>query len=494
MTGIGSAGRGADDAYARFEEAGRSSGSIFSGLDRDTSTREVARRLAGQPRITASDVEGLIRDAADYGGVMRSEKQAIAGLLGDHHAKFDADARDALLRWLGPDAPALPPRPGPAPSTATTTAPTNPNAVRILATASGTSGALASRSSADSTRRPGFDADATLARVAAGQATLEQGARGTGVAEVQRALLDLDIDLGASGADGQFGPGMKAAVQRFQRSQGLPADGVIGRGTLDALERAAKPDPRANLGAPLVQGAVGPRAANRISDVKAVQERLATLGFYGGRINGRWDGALDKALRVFDAAAKGETSIAHGGREYRDAATLSPGEETERWLRAQNAPRWSRIGAGGTGWTNADRDGYSYSTSWLQETISRAGARFDRYIATHPGTPLMHTNDASTRTGGDNRDHDTHESGLSLDVSLGAGQLTFRHRDYDREATWAQVRAFLDDPSVTRVLFNDPELIRRADAIPAYAGRLQTADGHDHHLHVDIRPPARVDA
>ncbi len=68
-------------------------------------------------------------------------------------------------------------------------------------------------------------ASAVAARV------LKKGAHGPRVAKVQRKL--------GIPADGIFGRGTKAAVQRFQTAHGLTADGVVGPATLAALRRAA---------------------------------------------------------------------------------------------------------------------------------------------------------------------------------------------------------------------------------------------------------------
>jgi len=57
--------------------------------------------------------------------------------------------------------------------------------------------------------------------------TLRQGDKG-------EAVKDLQTLLGI-GADGDFGPGTKAAVIAFQRKKGLLADGIVGRGTWAAL-------------------------------------------------------------------------------------------------------------------------------------------------------------------------------------------------------------------------------------------------------------------
>ena len=60
---------------------------------------------------------------------------------------------------------------------------------------------------------------------------LKKGAHGPRMAKVQRKL--------GIPADGIFGRGTKAAVQRFQTANGLTADGVVGPATLAALRRAA---------------------------------------------------------------------------------------------------------------------------------------------------------------------------------------------------------------------------------------------------------------
>ncbi|HEY6817600.1 MAG TPA: N-acetylmuramidase domain-containing protein [Croceibacterium sp.] len=58
--------------------------------------------------------------------------------------------------------------------------------------------------------------------------TLRLGDKGPAVQELQNLL-------GIS-ADGDFGPGTKAAVLAFQKGKGLLADGIVGRGTWAALE------------------------------------------------------------------------------------------------------------------------------------------------------------------------------------------------------------------------------------------------------------------
>lgn len=65
---------------------------------------------------------------------------------------------------------------------------------------------------------------------------LRLGSRGSDVIRLQTALNALGYDCGA--ADGIFGVKTQAAVRRFQRARQLAVDGVAGRMTWAAIERA----------------------------------------------------------------------------------------------------------------------------------------------------------------------------------------------------------------------------------------------------------------
>lgn len=75
-----------------------------------------------------------------------------------------------------------------------------------------------------------------LESIARGRTTLRRGARGAAVDALQKALLLAGIEV-PGGADGVFGGGLEGALEAFQASAGLTADGVVGRATLTALER-----------------------------------------------------------------------------------------------------------------------------------------------------------------------------------------------------------------------------------------------------------------
>lgn len=64
-------------------------------------------------------------------------------------------------------------------------------------------------------------------------AVLRQGSKGGEVREVQRRLKMWGYYKGS--VDGVFGAGTRAAVIAFQKKNGLPADGVVGKATYKAL-------------------------------------------------------------------------------------------------------------------------------------------------------------------------------------------------------------------------------------------------------------------
>ncbi|HWX67424.1 MAG TPA: peptidoglycan-binding domain-containing protein [Rhodanobacter sp.] len=74
--------------------------------------------------------------------------------------------------------------------------------------------------------------------------SLHQGSHGEKITALQTDLATLgftDSHGRALHPDGDFGPGTKAAVEKFQRAHQLTPDGVAGPKTLDALQKAAHP-------------------------------------------------------------------------------------------------------------------------------------------------------------------------------------------------------------------------------------------------------------
>ena len=71
--------------------------------------------------------------------------------------------------------------------------------------------------------------------------TLRKGDEGPDVVTMQLALTELGYLNGA--ADGNFGTGTQTAVKKFQQDQGLDADGIAGKLTLEALYQKSSVTP-----------------------------------------------------------------------------------------------------------------------------------------------------------------------------------------------------------------------------------------------------------
>ena len=66
---------------------------------------------------------------------------------------------------------------------------------------------------------------------------LQMGSRGEEVRKLQQQLMDLGYYV-KGGADGDFGPGTRNAVEQFQRVQGIGTDGIVGNQTTLTLRTA----------------------------------------------------------------------------------------------------------------------------------------------------------------------------------------------------------------------------------------------------------------
>lgn len=232
---------------------------------------------------------------------------------------------------------------------------------------------------------------------------------------------------------------------------------------------------------------VGPGQANRSDDVRAVQTRMRDLGFDIG-VDGQFGGQTKNALQVYEAMLTGEddTSDLRG--------VLRPGSDLHRVMASDDAPRWTRMPNSGPGFRNADYDGYSYGSEHMAEMVREAGQSYhDNHLASNPDASVIELNDVSIRNGGDNRDHQTHEAGLDIDIRLprtdGQSGTQTNWRNFDRDAAYAMMEAFATNPKVTRILITDSRLLEMANEQP---WRDKVRDGgrtHRDHFHIDISPP-----
>lgn len=98
-------------------------------------------------------------------------------------------------------------------------------------------------------------------------------------------------------ADGVWGPDSAAALQRFQASHQLQMTGQLNQATAATLGL----DPAALLGTQqaALPPPVPPAETLRPSSVRAIQERLRSLGFYTGGVDGTWGQSTQSAVAQF---------------------------------------------------------------------------------------------------------------------------------------------------------------------------------------------------
>ena len=164
---------------------------------------------------------------------------------------------------------------------------------------------------------PAVTSAPTAAPDAAVTATLlKKGDRGEQVKSLQQNLILLGYLTGE--ADGQFGPATKAAVTAFQAASGLRADGQAGEKTLDAIASAVR----------AVSSAGTLRKGSRGDAVRALQQKLISLGYLSGSADGIFGDSTTRAVMAFQTAqslsadgAAGSATIAALNRAYQGGAT-----------------------------------------------------------------------------------------------------------------------------------------------------------------------------
>ena len=133
-----------------------------------------------------------------------------------------------------------------------------------------------------------------------GEPVLHQGASGAAVVELQKELAADGFSAGA--ADGVFGANTFAAVEKFQRAQGLSVDGVVGQQTWNALAHptnTAAPAPTSSAPSgsePTVQ------AGSRGAAVSTLQQLLTNAGYSTHGVDGVFGQNTLSALLSFQHA------------------------------------------------------------------------------------------------------------------------------------------------------------------------------------------------
>jgi hypothetical protein len=109
-------------------------------------------------------------------------------------------------------------------------------------------------------------------------AVLRSGDAGTGVRDLQHALLRAGFQLPVFGADGDYGEETAAAVRVLQRNAGLTVSGIYDAATAAALQRALGGPQEGDEDVPYFWGSV-PAGKGRITPISLPGGMFKSIGF-----------------------------------------------------------------------------------------------------------------------------------------------------------------------------------------------------------------------
>lgn len=152
------------------------------------------------------------------------------------------------------------------------------------------------------------------ASVAGTLGSLREGMNGAAVRTLQKDLKTLGFYNGS--VDGDYGQGTVGAVIAFQQSAGLKADGVAGKGTLNAIAAAlgggssgggasgskADPDVYGKTASSGGYKTISDTSKTNKSDVTALQSALSSTGYYHGSLDGDFGSGTTDAVRAYQKA------------------------------------------------------------------------------------------------------------------------------------------------------------------------------------------------
>ncbi|MBR6027771.1 MAG: peptidoglycan-binding protein [Clostridia bacterium] len=154
-------------------------------------------------------------------------------------------------------------------------------------------------------------------------ASLQMGSSGAEVRRLQQRLKDLKYYTGS--VDGDFGAGTKAAVEAFQRNNGLSVDGKAGpRTTAKLYSSSAKAAP---AGTATPRATATPKATtvprtdvylalgSTGNQVTTLQTRLIALGYLTGVADGSYGEATQAAVEAYQNRVKGLWADGKAGPE-----------------------------------------------------------------------------------------------------------------------------------------------------------------------------------
>eukprot|EP00051_Salpingoeca_urceolata_P012929 m.161350 g.161350 ORF g.161350 m.161350 type:complete len:1455 (+) comp17642_c0_seq1:5179-9543(+) len=272
-----------------------------------------------------------------------------------------------------------------------------------------------------------------------------------------------------------------------------------------------------------ITGSVGKGGDNNPTDVSVITTRLTELGYdctAQSWVRRSWDStnrkyfesATDKTyndqftglnycILLFQAVILGCSRIDPARCSGADGL-VSVNGNSHRWLVAANAPRWINLDLDATDYEIADEswDAYHHGPHWTQDAVIKAGRKYGAdYRA--DGAAKLSVNDVALVNGGGGSDakyneHRGHQAGHNFDARLPhkdgkLGGITYSDSRYDATAAEGMLRALWSTGNVASLLFNDATVCAKLndDGDPL----CKSSSGHDNHLHIDLKPPARTE-
>lgn len=167
---------------------------------------------------------------------------------------------------------------------------------------------------------------ASTASSVSSSSSLKKGDEGQDVKDMQRALIALGY-LSAD-ATGTFGSATREAVEKFQKAEGLNADGIAGQKTLARLnERLAKKEEKEDDGKSAVS-ASSLRKGNEGAEVTKLQQLLKSAGYFSGECTGYFGSQTEKSLVDFQNAKGLKADGIAGAKTLALLNQTGSGEET----------------------------------------------------------------------------------------------------------------------------------------------------------------------
>jgi peptidoglycan hydrolase-like protein with peptidoglycan-binding domain len=129
---------------------------------------------------------------------------------------------------------------------------------------------------------------------------LRQGSKGNAVSELQQLLQNKGFYTGK--IDGDFGQGTLNAVLKFQKDNGLLADGIVGNSSWAALRAASKPETNPTSVTTSVNALPTLLPGSKGAAVTQAQQLLKAKGYYQGRLDGDFGAGTRDAIAAFQRA------------------------------------------------------------------------------------------------------------------------------------------------------------------------------------------------